>query len=223
MEAPLGVLAGLGNPSIARPAIVFTATAVAAGVVVTFLPAALTPAGSDLAALALLVQAAAATLTRWLAGRHADRHGTAGLLLSGVLAVSAGMLCLVLSPSAAWVLVGMVLFGVGFGVAQSASLTQMFERVPASGYGTVSAVWNMAYDIGWGAGAAGIGLVVSNSGYSTAFAVTAALTTRRLAPGQEQGSPRSWTSHCLRRQPVAGSSTARSSISRAWRAASSSG
>ena len=131
------------------------------GVVVTFLPASLTPAGSDLAALALLVQAAAATVTRWLAGRYADRHPAPNLLLLGVLAVAAGMLCLVLSrPAPPSVLAGMILFGVGFGVAQSASLTQMFDRVPASGYGTVSAVWNMGYDVGWGAGAAGIGLVV---------------------------------------------------------------
>ena len=51
----------------------------------------------------------------------------------------------------------------------------MLERVPSSAYGTVSAVWNLAYDLGWGMGAAGVGMVVSMNGYPSAFALTAAL------------------------------------------------
>lgn len=174
-EEPLGVLAGLRSPSLVRPSIVFAGTAMAGGVVVTFLPAAVTTGSGDVAVLALFAQAAAATLTRWWAGRYADRHGAPGLLAPGVLLAAAGMLCVVLTGSAVAVLVGMVLFGAGFGIAQSASLTLMFSRVPASGYSTVSAVWNIAYDLGWGAGAAGIGIVVVHHGYPVAFALTAVL------------------------------------------------
>lgn len=174
-DEELGVLAGLRTPSLVRPAVAFAATAMAGGIVVTFLPAAVGHGSGGIVAVALLVQAAAATLTRWLAGRYADRHGAAGLLVPGVLIAAAGILALVVTDSAAAVMVGMVLFGVGFGIAQSASLTMMFNRVSSSGYGTASALWNLAYDGGYGAGAAGFGVLALQTGYPAAFALTAAL------------------------------------------------
>jgi hypothetical protein len=42
----------------------------------------------------------------------------------------------------------------GFGVTQNATQTLMYDRVAESGYGAVSAVWNLAYDGGMGLGAA---------------------------------------------------------------------
>lgn len=183
-DEPVGLLAGLRDPTVSRPALVFAGTAVAGGVVVTFLPGSVS-AHAGLAAAALLVQAAAATLTRWWAGRHVDRGGRAArVLLLGALTAAAGMLLLALAPGPVAVLASMVAFGAGFGAAQSASMTAMLAAVPASGFGTASAVWNMAYDLGWGVGAAGIGLVVAGAGYPIAFVVTAvvALSLSVLAP-----------------------------------------
>ena len=62
-ERSVGVLAGLRTPALVRPSVVFSATTMAAGVVVTFLPLAVTQASGNLAALALLAQAAAARQT----------------------------------------------------------------------------------------------------------------------------------------------------------------
>jgi len=174
-EQPVGFLAALRTPALVRPSIVFSTTAMAAGVVVTFLPLAVTRASGNLAALALLAQAAAATLTRWWAGRYGDRHGSAGLLMPGVLAAAVGMLALVLTASPTAVVVGMVVFGAGFGVTQNASLALLFDRVSTSGYGTVSALWNLAYDAGLGLGATGFGVLAAQTGYPAAFALTAAL------------------------------------------------
>jgi predicted MFS family arabinose efflux permease len=174
-ERPLGVLAGLRTPALLRPSVVFSATAMAAGVVVTFLPLAVGHGSGNLAAVALLVQPAASTLTRWWAGRHGDRHGAARLLVPAVLVSGLGILTLVLVANPAAVLTGMVVFGAGFGVAQNASLSMMFDRVPASGYGAVSAVWNLAYDSGMGIGAAGFGLLIGPVGYAAGFGVTAAV------------------------------------------------
>ena len=67
----------------------------AAGVVVTFLPLAVTGGPRNLAALGLFVQAVASTASRWWAGRYGDRHGPAILLVPGVLATAAGILALV--------------------------------------------------------------------------------------------------------------------------------
>jgi predicted MFS family arabinose efflux permease len=76
----------------------------------------------------------------------------------------------------------MALFGSGFGVMQNASMATMLNRVAPSGYGAVSAIWNLAYDLGMGVGAFGFGLVAARTGYPPAFAVTAALVLAALVP-----------------------------------------
>ncbi|HEX6339383.1 MAG TPA: MFS transporter [Jiangellaceae bacterium] len=172
-KQPFRMRDGLRSPALLRPAIVFSATAMAAGIVATFLPLALGEASGELAAIALLTQAATATASRWWAGRYGDRHGARKLLMPSVLVAAIGMSAVVVISSPVAVLAGMALFGAGFGMAQNSSLTVMFERVPSSGYGTVSAVWNLAYDAGLGIGATGFGMVVMGTGYSAAFALTA--------------------------------------------------
>jgi predicted MFS family arabinose efflux permease len=177
-----GVLAGMRTPELARPSAVFSATTMAAGIVVTFLPLAATRATAGIVTLALLVQPAVSTVTRWLAGRYGDRHGSAGLIIPGVVVSAAGMLMLVLTTAPAAVIAGAVVFGAGFGVAQNATLSLMYARVPESGYGTVSALWNLAYDAGMGLGAAGFGAVAAQTGYPASFALTAALMLTALVP-----------------------------------------
>jgi predicted MFS family arabinose efflux permease len=185
-RGPVGVVAGLRTPALLRPSVIFAATTVAAGVVVTFLPLAVPAGAGGLAALALLAQASAATLSRWWSGRHGDRHGAARLLAPGLLAAGVGMLGLVLAANPAAVVVGMLVFGAGFGIAQNVTLSLMFERVPASGYGTVSAVWNLAYDAGLGLGAASFGLLANQTGYPIAFALTAVLVLAAVAPARHE-------------------------------------
>lgn len=179
-----GLLAGLGTPALLRPLVVFSATAMTAGIVVTFVPLALPGASENLAAVALLAQTATTTLSRWWAGRYGDRRGQAVLLAPAALASAAGVLALVAISSPAAVLAGMALFGVGFGVAQNVSLTLMFERVSPSGYGTASALWNMAFDAGLGLGAAGFGVAAALTGYPAAFGLAAALILAALWPAR---------------------------------------
>jgi len=165
---------GLRNPALIRPAAVFAATTTATGVVVTFLPV----ATGAMAPLALLAQAATGTLMRWWGGRLSDRHGPARLVVPAILVSAAGMIGLLFLPSP----VAMLVFGLGFGTAQSATLNLMFSRVPESGYGTASALWNLAYDTGVGLGAAGFGLVAAQTGYPTAFGLTGVLVLAALLP-----------------------------------------
>jgi predicted MFS family arabinose efflux permease len=73
------------------------------------------------------------------------------------------------------VIAGMCLFGSGFGICQNATFALMIGRMPPSGAGTASALWNLAYDAGYGAGPAAFGLVVNHTGYPAAFALTAVL------------------------------------------------
>ncbi|CAM5290623.1 MFS transporter [Streptomyces aurantiogriseus] len=179
---PIGVLAGGRSPALARPAAVFAVTALGAGIIVTFLPLAVAAQYSGLVAAALFVQPAASAVARWFAGRHGDRHGADRLIVPGLLASAAGILVTALTDVPVAVIVGVAVFGIGFGITQNATITLMYSRVPASGYGTVSALWNLAYDAGMGIGAVGFGAMAALTGYPWAFALTAALMVTALAP-----------------------------------------
>lgn len=181
---PLGIFAGARSGTLGRPASVFMVTAVGAGIVVTFLPIAVAPRHSSVVAAALFVQPAAATTSRWFAGRRADRRGPAGLIVPGLAVSATGILVVALTGVPAAVVAGAAVFGIGFGIIQNATITLMYSRVPASGYGTVSALWNVAYDAGMGIGAVGFGAVAGLAGYPWAFALTALLMLTALVPAR---------------------------------------
>jgi predicted MFS family arabinose efflux permease len=92
-----------------------------------------------------------------------------------------GMAAIAFTDSPAAVIVGALVFGAGFGVMQNASQALMYARVPAGGEGSVSAIWNAAYDLGMAAGALAAGLVVAEVGYPAIFLLTAAATLPALA------------------------------------------
>ncbi|WP_129842603.1 MFS transporter [Streptomyces sp. RFCAC02] len=177
-----GVLAGARSGALGRLTAVFAVTAVGAGIVATFLPLAVAPDDTGVVAAALFVQPAAATASRWFAGRHADRHGAPGLLVPGVVVSAAGILVTALTGVPAAVVLGAAVFGVGFGITQSATITLMYSRVTAPAYGTVSALWNVAYDAGMGIGAVGFGAVADLTGYPWAFALASSLMLTALVP-----------------------------------------
>ena len=77
---------------------------------------------------------------------------------------------------------GMCLFGIGFGISQNVTFALLIDRAPVSGYGTASALWNLAYDAGYGAGPAAFGVFVVYTGYPAAFALTGMLMLAALVP-----------------------------------------
>jgi len=90
------------------------------------------------------------------------------------------LIALTHSPIA--VLIGVGVFGLGFGVAQNATLAVMYARAARADYGVVGALWNFAYDAGMGVGALSFGVFADQIGYSWAFALTAALMLIALVP-----------------------------------------
>jgi MFS family permease len=82
----------------------------------------------------------------------------------------------------------MCLFGIGFGISQNATFALMIDRMPPSGLGTASALWNLAYDAGYGAGPVLFGLLVNHTGYPAAFALTAALMLAALPAARRERS-----------------------------------
>jgi predicted MFS family arabinose efflux permease len=175
----VGMFTGLRTGSLARPAVVFAITALAAGILVTFLPIVVPRPG--MVSLALLLESLAATLIRMLVGRYGDRHGPGRLVLPGLMLSVAGTLVLADRATAA-VLAGAIVFGAGFGVTQNATLCLMYARVPEAAYGTVSGVWNLAYDGGMGIGVVGFGFLAEGCGYPTAFCITGAAMLAAVGP-----------------------------------------
>ena len=193
---PDGLLAGLRQAGQLRPFLIFAASTVAGGVVVSFLP--LAGVSGNVAAAGLLVQALTATISRWWAGRRGDRTGHTRLLVPALAIASLGMTAMIGLPSAAAVIAGMCLFGAGFGICQNATFALMIGRMPPSGLGTASALWNLAYDAGYGAGPAVFGLFVNHTGFPAAFALMGALTLTAL--------PAAWHEHSAAAVPARASS-----------------
>ncbi len=176
-----GLLASMRSGGQLRPSLIFAATTVSAGVIVAFVPLTAGISAST-AALGLLVQAAASTLSRWWAGRYGDRHGHTRLLVPALLIATAGMMTLIWVATPAAALAGLCLFGLGFGICENATFAVMIDRAPRSDYGTASALWSLAYDGGYGAGPVLFGLFVIHTGYPAAFAITGLVMIVALIP-----------------------------------------
>ncbi len=154
-----------------RLPLIFAAATIAAGVLDSFLPIARgVPTG--IASAALLVQSIAATLSRWQAGRHGDRYGHARLLIPALVLAALGTTILLWLAAPAAIFAGMVLFGAGFGVLENATLALLIEQQPEA---RASALWNLAYDAGYGLGPVAFGLFIVRTGYPAAFALTSVL------------------------------------------------
>jgi MFS family permease len=213
-----------------RLPLIFAACTVAAGVLDSFLPLA-NGVSSNLSSAALLIQAITATLSRWQAGRHGDRHGHARLLIPALALAALGMAAMIWLASPALIFASMVLFGAGFGMIENATFALLIEHLPEA---RASTLWNLAYDAGYGAGPAVFGLFAARTGYPAAFALTGVLVlavlpaalreNRRLpsaAPAGADGAA-STRRRCLM-IPAAGCAPRPMTMPRASRKASSSG
>lgn len=141
-------------------------------------------AAATVAGVALAVTGAAQILGRVLSGWWSDRSGEPGrLVVQASLCAVAGLLAMgwvihnasTGTPLVLGALGAAALYGFGFGVMQSETLLMMFSRMPTERLSEASAVWNMSFDSGTGAGSAVLGVVASTSGYSGVFFAGAGL------------------------------------------------
>jgi MFS family permease len=79
------------------------------------------------------------------------------------------MAAMMMLGSPVMIFAGMVLFGAGFGVIENATFALLIEQQPEA---KASALWNFAYDAGYGAGPAVFGLISVRTGYPVSFALT---------------------------------------------------
>ena len=96
----------------------------------------------------------------------------ARLLIPALAVAALGMAVMMAMGWPVVIFVGMVLFGAGFGVIENATFALLIEQLPEA---KASALWNLAYDAGYGAGPAAFGPICVRTGYPAAFALTGAL------------------------------------------------
>ncbi|HIW91094.1 MAG TPA: MFS transporter [Candidatus Corynebacterium avicola] len=141
-------------------------------------------AAATLAGITLAVIGAGQILGRTISGWWSDRVGEPGhvVVWASLFCVGGmlGMTLLLISAPEGTVLVLAVLgvaalFGLGFGAVQSETLLMMFARMPKERVSEASAVWNMSFDTGTGAGSSVLGASASSAGYGGAFLVGAGL------------------------------------------------
>jgi predicted MFS family arabinose efflux permease len=172
-QGDAGFFAGLGRAPLRRIFVLFAATTMTGGVVITFLPLAVPGSGVFSAAGALLVFGVMSTIGRWWGGRFGDRRDPRLLLAPGLIICAAGIAGLPFGGAP--MLAGAALFGTGFGLLQNASLILMMERVSKTEFGLGSTLWNAAFDAGTGIGAFSFGFVISALGFHWSFLLCSAL------------------------------------------------
>ena len=160
--------------AVVVPCVGITTVAMGFGAVSSFLPAA--SSSGMVAGLILAVVGGAQMIARYLAGVIADRVGGPGLLLIPSLAWGvAGLVIVSLALLLGWpawvLLVGALVFGSGFGAIQNETLLLLFGSLPRTRLSDGSAIWNMAFDGGTGVGSLILGVVAVRVDYPETFVV----------------------------------------------------
>ena len=148
--------------AVLPPSVVLFAATLAAGGLMTFLPIA-RPDGA-LATLALLLLGLMTALCRWRAGILADRLASRLLLPAAVAAAVSGMVLTATGLEQGWdpaVLVGVSLFGLGYGAVLNLTLVVAFASAGVGRTTTASSAWNAAFDAGTGIGAGLLGVLAA--------------------------------------------------------------
>ncbi|MER0091634.1 MFS transporter [Corynebacterium sp. KPL2838] len=166
------------------PALALTTFSMSYGVISSFLSPAMqeldAAKGASLAGVMLSIVGGAAMIFRYFAGVVADRTGAPGSLyipsqIMAIIGVGTISLTLFMESSIWWLVLGAVLFGGAFGIAQNEALLSMFDRLPRERVSEASAIWNIFYDSGTGLGSTLLGAMVAGYGYDGAFGAGVAI------------------------------------------------
>ncbi|ERS58554.1 MULTISPECIES: MFS transporter [Corynebacterium] len=166
------------------PALALTTFSMSYGAISSFLSPAMqeldAARGASLAGIMLSIVGGAAMIFRYFAGVVADRTGAPGSLyipsqIMAIIGVGTISLTLFMESSIWWLVLGAVLFGGAFGIAQNEALLSMFDRLPRERVSEASAIWNIFYDSGTGLGSTLLGAMVAGYGYDGAFGAGVAI------------------------------------------------
>jgi MFS family permease len=118
-------------------------------------------------------QACALLLTRTFAGRLADRRGRTIVIVPGMLVMAMGIGLLPFAAELPLFLISAVFWGVGFGLAQPASLALLVDRAAGAQRALALSTYFMGFDIGIGFGAVALGFVSEAFGWQATWSISA--------------------------------------------------
>jgi MFS family permease len=128
-----------------------------------------------------MIQAAALLVSRTFAGGLADRHGRAAVILPGIILTTISLLMLPLANGIPYFLISATLFGLGFGIAQPATMALLIDQVRPERRGIAVGTYFTGYDSGISIGAILLGMVSQRWGFSAMWLLGAACTLLGLA------------------------------------------
>jgi MFS family permease len=151
------------------------------GPLYAFIPIFASPRGLQNPGIYFMVQAIALLISRIYAGRLADRHGRAAIIVPGIILMTIGLALLPLAHGVPYFVISASLCGLGFGTAQPATMALLIDRVRPERRGLATSTYFPGYDAGNFLGAVGMGMVSQHWGFGVMWTLAAACTLLGLA------------------------------------------
>jgi MFS family permease len=129
-----------------------------------------TPKSIYLTTLAIVI-----LITRPLSGGLGDRIGYKRVFVPCLALITIGLTCLAAGGTKPWLIASAIVFGIGFGTAYPAYVGYVMTGVAAHRRGAAFGAVLAAFDTGIGTGSTSIGWLIQRYGFSSAYAVAAAL------------------------------------------------
>jgi MFS family permease len=145
------------------------------GAIVSFLPLFVQRHNLGNPGVFFTVYSIAVVVSRPLSGRLSDRLGRAAIIIPGMLLVAASMVILAYNVSTSGLLWTAILQGLGFGAVHPAIMALVVDRSTMHDRGPALATLMMAFDIGMGIGAVGLGQVLEYTSFTVMYLCTAGI------------------------------------------------
>lgn len=159
-----------------RPAIVILLVSITYSSLLSFLVMYARQQGVGSAGIFFTTLAFTTLLSRPFSGRIVDNMGTRGydlVVVPGILFMAAAMLLLAHISGLGYLILGGVIYGIGFGFVQPTMLALCISNVQPSKRGAANATYWTAFDIGIALGSVLWGIVANAFGYEMMFNLTA--------------------------------------------------
>jgi MFS family permease len=135
----------------------------------TFLPLYARTFGMQNAGYLYSIYALALLSTRFLSARVSDQRGRAAVIIPGLGSAILALLVLALAPNSWFLYIGVILYGLGFGLAQPGLSALMIDRLSPERRGIGMSTFGQGIDLGMGIGGVLMGYIATHSGLSTMY------------------------------------------------------
>ena len=151
------------------PSVLFMSVTVGFSAAAGFLPLLSDERDLGNAGLFFLVSGAMSVIVRPLGGRTSDRYGRLTIIVPGLAATAAGMWLLAQAETQAAMLIAGAFAGLGLGAAHTGLFALSIDRVAATQRGGATAVFQLAWDVGFFVGGVVLGIVASAIAVESVF------------------------------------------------------